>query len=152
MIGCACATVLGPRKAEEERPDAMGSPVSVDWARPVDKNPPWNLSVRDQTLGEHKSSQGITKSSPRALTRAQFAIGREQKYSNESKLMALGEQSDSMTGCYCSEFSHTVTSLVRESDQYEISTVRGPTALFSWDVYISSLAGLCSLSFGHSYL
>jgi hypothetical protein len=143
---------FGPRKAKEERPDVVGSPISVDRVRPVDKNPPWNLSVRDRTLGEHKSSQGFAKSGPRALTRAQLAIGWQQKYSNESKLMALGEQSNFVIVRYYSEFGHTITSLVRESDQYEISTVRGPTALFSWDVYISSLADLWSLSFGHSYL
>jgi hypothetical protein len=63
-----------------------------------------------------------------------------------SKLVVLGERPDSVTGCYCSESSRTVASPVKESGQYEISTVRGPTTLFSWDVYISLLAGLYSLS------
>jgi hypothetical protein len=63
-----------------------------------------------------------------------------------SKLMELGEQPYYAIGRYSSESGRTVASPVRESDQYEINTVRGPMALFSWDVYISSLDDLCSLS------
>jgi hypothetical protein len=94
------------------------------------KNRLWNLSVCNRTLGEHKSGQGIGESGPRALTHAQLAVG------------WLGERPDSATGHYCSKSSHTVTSPVST----KISIVRGIMTLFSWDVYISSLAGLCSLS------
>jgi hypothetical protein len=68
------------------------------------------------------------------------------KIFKRSKVVELGEQPYSATGQSSSESSRTVASPVRESDQYEISIVRGPTVLFSWDIYISSLAGLCSLS------
>jgi hypothetical protein len=47
-----------------------------------------------------------------------------------------------MTGRYCSKSGRTEASSVST----KISTVRGPMTLFSWDIYISSLAGLCSLS------
>jgi hypothetical protein len=63
-----------------------------------------------------------------------------------SKVVELGEQPYSVTGRYSSESGRIVAGPVRESDQYEINIVRGPTALFSWDVYITSLDGLCSLS------
>jgi hypothetical protein len=63
------------RNAEEERPDDVASPVSVDRTCPVDVKPLWCLSVRDRTLGDGESGR-LTERGVRLRTLG--AIGVQQ--------------------------------------------------------------------------